>query len=96
MLTTNRGRVRTHRLRRKADEFSRDWLDNNELVSIPTFVEAMKDYYCHDTIFKSVTFKDDVLKRFRAYLGNPKRAEEIHIHDLFIEFQNAVDGKQTI
>ena len=44
----------------------------------------------------AVTFKDDVLKRFRAYLGNPKRGEEIHIHDLFIEFENAVDGKQTI
>lgn len=96
MLTTNRGRVRTHRLRKKADKFSRDWLDGNELVTVQTFLAAMKDYYCRDTILKSVTFKDDVLKRFRLYLGKPKRTEEIHIHDLFIEFENAIDGEQTI
>ena len=96
MLTTNKGRVRTHRLRKKADKFSRDWLDNNELVTVPTFLAAMKESYCRDTILKSVTFKDDVLKRFKAYLGNPKRAEEIHIHDLIIEFENAIDGEQTV
>lgn len=96
MLTTNKGRVRTHRLRKKADKFSRDWLDNNELVTVQTFLAAMKESYCHDTILKSVTFDDDVLERFRLYLGKPKRAEEFHIHDLIIKFKNAVDGEQTV
>jgi len=95
MLTTNRGRVMAHRLRKKAGDFAKEWLSEEEYFTVKDFLEAMKEHDCNDSPYSNVTFKPEIIKRFRDYLGSPKRNEEVHYEELYIQWYNAKKGEQT-
>lgn len=83
MPKTTRERVALYRLRKEAEAFYENYLDD-ELVTVSEFIKAMAEADCDRGGYAQVKYPKDTLTAFKEALCGPKRGDEIHYEDLYL------------